>query len=167
MAVSSHQVSSSLSVVPEASVSELEEEAREIHTMATSGKFLDPKQDATEILTELKEMQQASKWKEAITGEPYDLDFLKDMMTQMDLRQELWKYIEVSVHSIREWKTILFRKLQTKKIMDKLTEWQAAAGQMKAYFPVSDELLAFWYRELQSFKNELPLLHKLAHDALK
>jgi len=57
------------------------------------------------------QMQQASKWKEAITGEPYDLDFLKDMMTQMDLRQELWKYIEVSVHSIREWKTILFRKV--------------------------------------------------------
>ena len=57
------------------------------------------------------QMQQASKWKEAITGEPYDLDFLKDILTQMDLRQELWKYIEVSIHSIREWKTILFRKV--------------------------------------------------------
>ena len=57
------------------------------------------------------QMEQASKWKEAITGEPYDLDFLEDMKTQMDLRQELWKYIEVSIHSIREWKTILFRKV--------------------------------------------------------
>ena len=58
-------------------------------------------------------------------------------------------------------------QLQTKKIMEKLLEWQAAAGQMNAFFPTGDELLAFWYRELQDFKNELPLLHKLAHDALK
>ena len=35
---------------------ELEEEARDINTTATSGKFLDPTQDATEILTELKEV---------------------------------------------------------------------------------------------------------------
>ena len=70
-------------------------------------------------------------------------------------------------HNMSHSSLPLAPQLQTKKIMDKLTEWQAAAGQMKPYFPVGDELLAFWYRELQSFKNELPLLHKLAHDALK
>ncbi len=56
-------------------------------------------------------MQQASKWKEAITGEPYDLSFLKSMAVQMDIRQELWKFIEVSTHQIKDWKRQMFKKV--------------------------------------------------------
>ena len=56
-------------------------------------------------------MQQASKWKEAITGEPYDLSFLQQMAVQMDIRRELWKYIQVSQQEICDWKRQLFGKV--------------------------------------------------------
>ena len=56
-------------------------------------------------------MTQASKWKEAITGEPYQLDFLHAMSSQMDIRQALWKYVEVSTHEILEWKSMQFKKV--------------------------------------------------------
>ena len=58
-------------------------------------------------------------------------------------------------------------QLKAKQVMDKLTYWQSAAGQMKTYLPLADAVLAHWYRLLQSFKKELPTLHKLTHEAIK
>ena len=63
-------------------------------------------------------MQQASRWRESITQEPYDLKFLNLMASAMDIRQELWMYVEVSMHAIKEWKTLLFKKVC--KVFNKL-----------------------------------------------
>ena len=57
------------------------------------------------------QLQEASQWKEAITGVPYDLTFLQEMSAMIDSRQELWKYVEVSTHAILEWKATLFKKV--------------------------------------------------------
>ena len=38
---------------------------------------------------------------------------------------------------------------------------------MKPHLPQGDEVLAFWYKYLNEFKKDLPLLHKLSNDALK
>ena len=57
-------------------------------------------------------MIQASKWRESITQEQYDLKFLSVMASQMDIRQELWMYVEVSTHAIKEWKVMLFKKVR-------------------------------------------------------
>lgn len=69
------------------------------------------------------QMSQASKWKEAITGEPYDLKVLKKMASKIDIRQELWLYVEVSTHTIKEWNRILFKKvcIPTRAIADNAT----------------------------------------------
>ena len=61
-----------------------------------------------------KQLQQASKWRDAICGEPYDLTFLNEMTVTMDVRQELWKYVEVSTHAIKDWKQMLFKKVKLK-----------------------------------------------------
>ena len=50
-------------------------------------------------------------WKEAITGEPYDVGFLGEASAKMDVRQELWKYFEVSSLLIREWSETAFKKV--------------------------------------------------------
>ena len=34
------------------------------------------------------------------------------MASNMDIRQELWMYVEVSTHAIKEWKTLLFKKVR-------------------------------------------------------
>ena len=45
-------------------------------------------------------------------GEPYSLKFLNEMTVKMDVRQELWKYVEVSQHTIKDWKQMLFKKVR-------------------------------------------------------
>jgi len=56
-------------------------------------------------------VEDINQWKEAITGEPYDLDFLGETSAKMDVRQELWKYFEVSSLLIREWSEAAFKKV--------------------------------------------------------
>jgi hypothetical protein len=58
-----------------------------------------------------KQLHQASKWREAIVGEPYDLTFLHELTVNIDVLQELWKYVEVSRHAIKDWKQMLFKKV--------------------------------------------------------
>ena len=61
-------------------------------------------------------MEEASRWREAICGEPYDLSCLKTISGKMDIRQELWKYVEVSTHAIKDWKRQLFKKVRLKLV---------------------------------------------------
>ena len=56
-------------------------------------------------------MKNVSRWKSAITEEPYDIQFLTEMRAQMDMRQELWKYFEVSTLAVQEWKATYFKKV--------------------------------------------------------
>ncbi|XP_062587861.1 dynein heavy chain domain-containing protein 1-like, partial [Saccostrea cucullata] len=156
----------------------LEKEALELAEMATTKQFLDPTQNPTKILIEMRRirdrfyevergLQDASKWREAICGEPYDLEFLSEISTKMDVRQELWKYVEVSMHAIKDCKIMLFKKMNIRKVLEKVIEWQAAAGQLKPYLPPGDQVLSYWFTCLGEFKKDLPILHKLANDALK
>ena len=55
----------------------------------------------------------------------------------------------------------------TQKALDKITEWLSIATQMQSYLPTGDSVLAFWFAMLEDFKKDLPLLHKMASDALK
>ncbi|XP_035689699.1 dynein heavy chain domain-containing protein 1-like [Branchiostoma floridae] len=100
----------------------LHEEALTISRQATSGKFLDPSQHSPTILTDMRhlaekfgaiqhQMEEISKWREMITGTGYDLSALGFMVGQMDMRRELWKYVEVATYHIKDWKVQLFRKV--------------------------------------------------------
>jgi hypothetical protein len=57
--------------------------------------------------------------------------------------------------------------MNIKKALEKIIEWQAAASQLKPYLPHGDKVLTTWFKTLQEFKKDLPVLHKLANDALK
>ena len=58
-------------------------------------------------------------------------------------------------------------QMNVSKALDKVTEWQQAAGQLKQQLPPGDQVLAHWYRLLSDFKQDLPLLKKLSSNALK
>ena len=58
-------------------------------------------------------------------------------------------------------------QMNTKKALEKVIEWQSAAAQLKPHLPPGDAVLTAWYRSLQDFKKDLPVLYKLANDALK
>ena len=56
-------------------------------------------------------MLECSKYKEKITGEPYDTSRLAHMLQKMTVRAELWKYVDVSTYAIMDWKNKLFKKV--------------------------------------------------------
>jgi len=56
-------------------------------------------------------VRKVSHWKTAMTNDPCDIQFLVEMRTRMDARQQLWKYFEVSVLAIQEWKETRFKKV--------------------------------------------------------
>ena len=58
-----------------------------------------------------KKLEQMSTWKEMITGQGYELSYLQELNNAIDVRQELWKYVEVSTHAIKDWKSQLFNKV--------------------------------------------------------
>ena len=57
--------------------------------------------------------------------------------------------------------------MNIRKALEKVIEWQAAASQLKPYLPAGDRVLTSWFKSLQEFKKDLPVLHKLANDTLK
>lgn len=71
--------------------------------------------------------------------------------------------------SLNVWLTYIFvlYQMNIRKVLEKVIEWQAAAGQLKPYLPPGDQVLSYWFTCLGEFKKDLPILHKLANDALK
>ena len=57
--------------------------------------------------------------------------------------------------------------MNIKKALEKVIEWQSAASQLKPLVGHGDAVLTAWYRQLQDFRKDLPILHKLAADALR
>ncbi|KAH9487912.1 hypothetical protein Btru_067436 [Bulinus truncatus] len=156
----------------------LQKEATVQFQLATSGKFLDPCQNPVFILAEMKlirekfhtlqtKLQEVSHCREAITGEPYNLKFLQEMTSKMDIRQELWKYVEVTTHSIRDWNQMLFKKMNFKKALEKISVWQAAAARLTSQLPKGDKVLEAWVKQIEDFHKHLPVLIQLSHDALQ
>ena len=56
-------------------------------------------------------VKKIGRWKAAITEKPYDIRFVVEMRARMDVRQELWKYFEVSTLAVQEWKATYFKKV--------------------------------------------------------
>jgi hypothetical protein len=50
------------------------------------------------------------RYKEDITGETYDTSYLRELQSKIEIRNELWKYLDVSVNHIKDWKKVLFKK---------------------------------------------------------
>ncbi|CAL1542050.1 unnamed protein product, partial [Lymnaea stagnalis] len=162
----------------EATFQSLRKEAIIQADLATSGQFLDPSQNPVRILADMKairekffstqgKLQEVSICKEAISGEPYNLKFLYEVSTKMDVRQELWKYVEVTTNTIKGWKQMLFRKINIKKALEKISVWETAASRLASQLPPGDQVLAAWVSQIEEFRKHLPVLSKLAHDSLQ
>ena len=56
-------------------------------------------------------LSELSKCQAIILGNEYDLQRVTDILHAIDKRQELWKYCDVSSHTIREWLQTVFKKV--------------------------------------------------------
>eukprot|EP00106_Octopus_bimaculoides_P016654 XP_014784096.1 PREDICTED: dynein heavy chain 8, axonemal-like [Octopus bimaculoides] len=149
-----------------------------LHQKAMGGKFLDPTNPPSAIVNEIKEIRlefqetqesllNLNKWKKAICGESYDLSFLNGMVTQMDGRFDLWKYLRSTIEHTSEWKRMLFKKMNVNQTLQKIEEWKTAAQTLKSLLPFGDSVLKFWEQHLDNFMRPLPLLEVMSSPFLK
>lgn len=62
--------------------------------------------------------------------------------------------------------TISF-KLQTKKVVEKVTKWREAVVKLKRDIPSDDEVLCSWIAKIEDFGIDLPLLLEMSSVSLK
>ena len=56
-------------------------------------------------------LSELSNCQAIILGNQYDLQYVTEILHAIDRRLELWKYCDVSSHTIREWLQTVFKKV--------------------------------------------------------
>ena len=77
------------------------------------------------------------------------------------------RYIFSCVHPLILYSLIDSLKMNVKKAMDKLAEWNNAGEKLRHHLPSNDEVLHSWLTQLEEFSQDLPFLLQLSSDALK
>ncbi|CAB1347910.1 unnamed protein product, partial [Coregonus sp. 'balchen'] len=101
--------------------SSLAHDLDEMVTKATSGPYLDPTQNAAQMLNKLKIMcrqvnavsahlTELSRTSKSLRGNPLDLTFVTAARQKMEARKGLWELMTVSAAQIQEWRLLLFSK---------------------------------------------------------
>nr|XP_033804381.1 dynein heavy chain domain-containing protein 1 [Geotrypetes seraphini] len=174
--ISSNQPVLSMELID--SINTLLQELEETVRTATTGKFLDPSQNAQSILDDLQKLQKklesiAKKIKYLnqtrclLTGTSLDLAFIPHRQEQINLRQKAWQLFQVILEEIEAWKLQTLSKFNNVHALEKLTEWKKTLSLLKNSLPAEDEVLQACAQLMEDFAQYLPVLEVLGSPALK
>lgn len=114
-----------------------------------------------------KILHKCALWREAITEQVEDMSFLSRLSSQLIARKDLWKYFQVTFHHIKDWKKTDIKKLQVKKIEEKILFWEMQAKEIKKSLIEEDQVWSSWWNLLTMFKSNMNWIEKLASDVFK
>ncbi|XP_031647288.1 dynein heavy chain domain-containing protein 1 [Oncorhynchus kisutch] len=158
--------------------SSLAHDLDEMVTKATSGPYLDPTQNAAQMLNKLKIMcrqvyavsarlTELSRTSKSLRGNPLDLTFVTTAKQKMEARKGLWELMTVSTSQIQEWRLLLFSKFVVSRAQEKVDEWLQQAVSLARTIPSRDAVLQETLGILERFNQQLPVLAKLSSPTLK
>ncbi|XP_070987103.1 dynein heavy chain domain-containing protein 1 [Oncorhynchus clarkii lewisi] len=158
--------------------SSLAHDLDEMVTKATSGPYLDPTQNAAQMLNKLKIMcrqvyavsarlTELSRTSKSLRGNPLDLTFVTTAKQKMEARKGLWELMTVSTSQIQEWRLLLFSKFVVSRAQEKVDEWLQQAVSQARTIPSRDAVLQETLGILERFNQQLPVLAKLSSPTLK
>ncbi|XP_067102810.1 dynein heavy chain domain-containing protein 1 [Osmerus mordax] len=144
----------------------------------TSGPFLDPTQNAGQMLTQLKtvsrhvyavsaRLQELSRTSRSLRGHPLDLTFVTTGQQKIQTRKGLWELLSFSTAQIREWKLLPFSKFLVSRAQGKVDEWLQQAMSLARLIPSQDAVLQKILQTLEHFHLQLPVLAQLSSPTLK
>nr|XP_046228919.1 dynein heavy chain domain-containing protein 1 [Scatophagus argus] len=145
---------------------------------ATSGPFLDPTQDATEMVSTLNHMYahvhslsaklgQLSWNSENLQEHPMDLTILTRDVQNIKARKELWQLMAVYNAWMEEWKQLLFSEDVVSQAQEKIAKWKEQALSLTSFIPTPDALLQKTFEILESLSHQLEIMAKLQSPTLK
>ncbi|KAM9818029.1 dynein heavy chain domain-containing protein 1 isoform 3-T7 [Syngnathus typhle] len=118
---------------------------------ATSGQFLDPRQNADKVVSELNYMnlrvekatsnlELLSKTGEIFVENPVDLSDLTDI-PKLTARKELWELTALCRQSLHRWNKFLFTELALSQAQEQITQWQQQVAKLAIIIPADDAVL--------------------------
>ncbi|XP_076585176.1 dynein heavy chain domain-containing protein 1 [Chaetodon auriga] len=145
---------------------------------ATSGPFLDPAQDAKEMVSTLNYMyahvrhlsaklEQLSRNSQNLQEHPMDLAVLTTDVQKVKARKDLWELIAVYTTWMEEWKQLLFSEVVVSQAQGKITKWKEQALSLTSIIPTQDAVLQETLAKLERFNTQLAVLAKLQSPMLK
>ncbi|CAF1088574.1 unnamed protein product [Rotaria sordida] len=163
-------------------------QAELLYNQSTSGIFLDSTQDPMEMVKQLKkncidfmglekQLRQYAEWQALLASnslsptnedqiENEDIYNVSQWSIEIDLRKDIWKYVEITSSSIKEWKNTFINKFNIRRAQEKLECWMKIAEDFKEKISEDDPIVLHWIKILQDFHQNLELLKKLLSDAM-
>ncbi|XP_059188998.1 dynein heavy chain domain-containing protein 1 isoform X2 [Centropristis striata] len=146
-------------------------------TKATSGPFLDPTQNAKEMVSKLKHMclhvnsllaklEQLSQDSQNLHGHPIDLNILTTGIQKVKARKELWELIAIYTTWMEEWKQLLFSKAVVSQAQGDIAKLKDQALSLTSIIPIHDAVLQETLEVLESLSLQLAVMAKLASPTL-
>ncbi|XP_030593777.1 dynein heavy chain domain-containing protein 1 isoform X2 [Archocentrus centrarchus] len=145
---------------------------------STSGSFLDPGQNAIEMVSKLNYMcmhantlsaklELLSRSSQDMQEHTMDLTIVTTNVQKLRARKELWELIAVYTTWLEEWKQLLFSEVVVSKAQDKVAKWKEQAQSLTTAIPTSDAVLQAILGYLESSSHQLLVLAKLQSPTLK
>ncbi|XP_030633907.1 dynein heavy chain domain-containing protein 1 [Chanos chanos] len=158
--------------------SSLAKELEGLVSTATTGPYVDPSQNAAQLLNNLSstcrqmyriasQLNELSKTSKNLRGHPLDLTFVVEAKRSIEARKDLWELRRVSTAQIQEWRLLLFSKFPVASAQDKVNEWLQKATSLTRTIPSRDAVLEETAQTLEEVKQQLSVLAKLSSPTLK
>ncbi|XP_069545473.1 dynein heavy chain domain-containing protein 1 [Brachyistius frenatus] len=145
---------------------------------ATSGPFLDPCQNATEMLSKLKYMclrvhslhakiEQLHRASQNMQENTMDLTILTTDVQKVVARKELWELITVHNTWLEEWKQLHLSEVVMSQAQENIAKWREQVESLKNTIPTHDAVLQETLGILESLSHQLVVMAKLQSPTLK
>ncbi|XP_054635114.1 dynein heavy chain domain-containing protein 1-like isoform X3 [Dunckerocampus dactyliophorus] len=144
---------------------------------ATSGPFLDPRQNADKLASELNYMclrvetitanlEQLCQTGEVIQENPVDLTDLTDI-NKLTARKELWELIALYRRRLHGWKKVLFIKLDVSQSQENISQWQQQVATLTNTIPADDAVLQETSENLENLNRQFNVLARFLSPPIK
>ncbi|XP_029980645.1 dynein heavy chain domain-containing protein 1 [Sphaeramia orbicularis] len=145
---------------------------------ATHGPYLDPSQNAKDMVSKLnpmcihlqtlkRKLEELSRRSDNLTGNWIDLTNLTEEIQKVEARKELWELLAVCTTWIQEWKKKQFSEVVVSEAQRKNAEWREKVLSLSNTIPASDAVLQETLRILENLGCQLPVMAKILSPELK
>ncbi|XP_036951826.1 dynein heavy chain domain-containing protein 1-like isoform X4 [Acanthopagrus latus] len=144
----------------------------------TSGPFLDPTQNAKEMVSTLNHMsthvhnlsaklEQLSRTSQDLQEQPMDLTTLAADVQKVSARKELWGLKDAFTTWLEEWKQLIFSEDVVSQAQGKVSKWKEQALSLTSIIPTDDAVLQETLGNLDSLSHLLTFMAKLQSPTLR
>ncbi|XP_067352664.1 dynein heavy chain domain-containing protein 1-like isoform X2 [Channa argus] len=144
----------------------------------TSGPFIDPNQNAEEMVTQLKpiclqvhhliaKLEELVRNSQTLQEHAMDLTVYTTEIQMIKARKELWELIAMYKTWIEEWKDMLFIEVVVSQAQKKVAEWKQQALSLTSIILPHDPVLQKTSGMLESISHQLAVMAMLQSPALR